>query len=78
MRPPLNRKHVESVHTVASRNAYITWSCSCGARGTPRKLASIPIGQPTIARLMADELNAHRLTYVAAAPARQGGTPSRR
>ena len=56
--------HVEQIVGVA--NAGVTWRCSCGEYGTGRKLVSIPPGQPTIARLMADELNAHRATYVEA------------
>ncbi len=75
----MNRKHVERIHAVASDARYVMWSCSCGARGTQHKLRNIPPGEPTIARLMADELNVHRATYVvASAPARPGGAPSRR
>ena len=74
----MNRKHVEWVHAVASDVRFVTWSCSCGARGTQHKLRNIRPGEPTIARLMADELNVHRATYVASAPVRPGGAPSRR
>lgn len=62
----MHRKHVEWIHTVSSNASHVMWSCSCGARGTKHRLINIPRGQPTIARLMADELNAHRLTYVGA------------
>lgn len=54
--------HAEVI--VGLANFGVTWRCSCGAHGKGHKLVSIPPGQPTIARLMADELNAHRQTYV--------------
>lgn len=66
MSPPYHRRHVEWIHTVASKLGYVMWSCSCGARGTQHKLINVPPGQPTIARLIADELRVHRQTYVGA------------
>lgn len=63
----MHPRHIEQIHTVQGRSSHITWSCSCGkVRGTQHKLVSIPAGQPTIARLIADEMNEHRQTYVGA------------
>lgn len=67
MKPPYHPRHIEQIHGVASKNGDVTWSCSCGTiRATVHKLVNIPPGQPTIARLIADEMNAHRRTYVGA------------
>lgn len=67
MRPPYHPRHVESIHQVLGRGDWITWSCSCGkAHPSDFRLAQIPRGEPTIARLIADEMNAHRETYVEA------------
>lgn len=74
MRPPYHPHHVEYIGAAGNKEVY--WTCSCGAVGTYRRLINVPPGQPSIARLMADELNEHRATYVASAPARPGGTPS--
>lgn len=62
MRPPMNPEHVEAVHSVGSDSRMVQASCSCGWTSTTYIQGSMP-GRPTVARLLANELNTHRATY---------------
>jgi hypothetical protein len=73
MRPPYHPEHVEAVDFAQRRDRRgrprqdprrVVARCSCGVDGPPRELAS-----GDTARLLADDFNAHRATYVQAVPA---------
>lgn len=69
MKPPMHPEHVEAVHSVGSATAKVQASCSCGWTSGAYKQGQ-PLGSPTVARLLADELNTHCATYTEEPPYR--------
>lgn len=65
MMPPYDPDHVEGIFFVRSSTHAVVARCSCGWSGAEHVLT--PAGG--IARDLADNLNAHRATYVQAVPA---------
>lgn len=58
MRPPYHPDHVETVVTPLGATTVLA-RCSCGWSGHEHRL-----GVPGAARLLADDLNGHRVTYL--------------
>jgi hypothetical protein len=63
VKPPYHPDHQEQVITPTGKG-YVVALCSCGWTGRHHSLTRDLRTEPTAARLLADDLNEHRATYL--------------